>query len=180
MQLRDKDQQFQTRTTRARSAQARSAQARASHTQRGHTIRRTGAGTAACGAVALAAVATLTGCAGMAETFSDRWNVEYQVTATEGDLGSVQQIEYQHWATTLDRDARVRIPENSGESLGVSGPSWSEETIVGAGLDAKIRVEGATVPLSCKIVLEGKETVAESTAQPGEALECAATLPKFE
>lgn len=134
----------------------------------------------ALGAVGLAAASVLTACSGMAETFSDRWNVEYQVTATEGDLSSVTKIEYQNWANTLDRDATAKIPEKDGESAALSGSEWKQDTIVGAGLDAKLRVEGATVPLSCKIILDGNDVVAESTAQAGEALECAATLPKFE
>lgn len=134
----------------------------------------------ALGAVGLASASVLTGCSGMAETFSDRWNVEYQVTAAEGDLGSVTKIEYQNWANTLDRDATVKIPEKDGEAAGLSGGEWKQDTIVGAGLDAKLRVEGAAVPLSCKIILDGKDVVAEATAEPGDTLECAATLPKFD
>lgn len=134
----------------------------------------------ALGVVGLAAASALTGCSGMAETFSDRWNVEYQITANEGDLSSVTNIEYQNWANTLDRDSTVKIPAKEGEAAGLSGSEWKEDVIVGAGLEARLRVEGASVPLSCKIILDGNDVVAEATAEAGKPLECSATLPKFE
>ncbi|MDI6024241.1 hypothetical protein QBL02_11880 [Leucobacter sp. UT-8R-CII-1-4] len=149
-----------------------------SDAERRHT--KTALRVAALGVVGLAAASVLTGCSGMAETFSDRWNVQYQITADEGDLGGVTKIEYQTWANTLDRDSTVKIPAKEGEAAGLSGSEWKEDVIVGAGLDAKLRAEGASVPLSCKIILEGKDVVAESTAEAGKPLECSATLPKFE
>ena len=146
-----------------------------------HRTRRHGV-TARLGVAGLAAAAlglSLSGCAMLTEEYSDRWNVDYEVTSDGGDLSEVQSLTYQHWGSTIDRDASVTLPSDDGERSALAAGSWKESTIVGAGREARVTVKGGTTPLSCRIVLDGDRVVAEATAAPGETLECAATLPKF-
>ncbi|CAH0189573.1 hypothetical protein [Microbacterium foliorum] len=122
---------------------------------------------------------SIAGCGVMRETFSDRWKVQYRVETSAVNLIGVRSISFQYWHSTFRQSVMQQAPRTEADRSMLSGQIWTMATVVGAGMEARVEVEAAPVPLECSVILDGTTVIARSSAGIGGDLVCSANTPRF-
>ena len=132
--------------------------------------------------IAAALVAATTGCAMIRQQTADAWSVTYQVT-TDAPGGtaltdvSVRGAERRGDTPTAHRFPRVTTTATPADA---TGSRWQHEEVVLSGDRARVAVTPPPEAVAtCRVLLDGKRTIAEEQGRPGRPVTCSVTTPRF-